>query len=194
MEREAVFQEAGELPHDEPYEMPAPDIPTRPSSGGGSVDPSCRQITASSRRTISRSLALAQYCQSLGLTKAILQSDPEPALQALARKVASELGWDWRATPVNSTGSNGRVERLHQDLQGGFHSVHTPAAVRHCTSSILPHHAMDAQTYGMGAGQVQYRPQRWANTFPPTRGHELPETLGEVWGNHPMERSPLTTI
>ena len=62
---------------------------------------------------------LKRFALSLGFEKFHLQSDLEHSLADLAVKTAAETpGAMPRAIPEGSKGSNGRVERLHQSIQG----------------------------------------------------------------------------
>eukprot|EP00971_Amphidinium_carterae_P156113 3095162-Amphidinium_carterae.2 len=64
------------------------------------------------------------FIQTLGFPSSVLQRDSEHSALAVSKVAVEPIsGWSTRQTPLNSTGSNVMVERLHWELQGMFRTI-----------------------------------------------------------------------
>ena len=59
---------------------------------------------------------LSRFIHEVGRTKGMLQSDQEPSVQTLLRRVSARLGVSIRTSPAYSSGSLGNAERFHRQL------------------------------------------------------------------------------
>ena len=63
-------------------------------------------------------LELVRFVRETGRTDCMMQSDGEPALVTVVEEAAKRLGVSVRRSPVESSQSQGSVERWHQTLAG----------------------------------------------------------------------------